>query len=277
MEPQFKRLTNSLNDDELSKLVEDINKAKPLLEQGLLRESELFELYRKSYDAYEGTVDHDSIQYRKYDKDRREHTVWREVSRSGYVDISDAADLLMIQQQIIELLNLHSVDVQPTELFISPGSDYTARFYIRNVLSRAAASIDIKDDYLFSANKTTQNIDLLWILQPYVSTALKIDLRLLGDQKNPPNSTAADIKAFMRQNPTVLIRGNAVPASGRRETHDRFIIIDHKDVFKIGASIKDLGSAQTSIDIVNDPTVSSSYVGQFETWWSNARPYTNLN
>jgi hypothetical protein len=52
---------------------------------------------------------------------------------------------------------LREVKVEPKEVFIAPGEPFTGRLAIRNILSRAQTSIDIKDDYLFSANKTTKN------------------------------------------------------------------------------------------------------------------------
>jgi hypothetical protein len=275
MEPQFQPIISQVDDNTLIKLVDEIEKVKPLLEQGLLRQKELEYIEIKAHNAYEGTADHNSIQYRKYDKQRRTNTRWNEVNRTGYVGINDAANLLEIQQQIIELLNLHSIDVQPTELFIPPNASYTARFYIRNILSTASVSIDIKDDYLFSANANTQNIDILWILQPYLQALLGITARLLGSgRQNPPSSTASDIKTFLRQNNSVEIKG--VSSSQSRESHDRFIIVDGKEVYKIGASIKDLGAAQTSIDIVREDSVKNKYIQQFNGWWQNAQTYSNL-
>lgn len=274
-EPEW-RLTNPPHDDRtLLKLVEEIEKAKPLLAEGLFREKELHALYQSANNAYEATVDHDSIQYRKYDRKRRETTAWREVSRSGYVDMDDAQELIEVQQQIIELLNLHDVDVQPTELFIAPRTPFTARTLLRNILSRSELSIDLKDDYLFSANKATFNVELLNILQPYLDSSLNIKVRLLGADQNPPSAVVSDVKAFMTQFPGVEIKGNT-SLPGPKDTHDRFIIIDKNEVYKVGASLKDLGLAQSSIDRVDDPANMQKYTSQFETWWADAHDYSNL-
>jgi hypothetical protein len=277
-EPGWQPANPLASDDALKRFVEQIEEAKPLLAQGLYRDKELDDLWQRSSNAYQNTVDHDSIQYRKYDRDRRQTTRWREVSRSGYVDMDDAIELIELQQQIVELLNLHGTDVQTTELFIAPRTPYTARVYLRNILSRAKISIDLKDDYLFSANRTTFNIDLLNILQPYMGSPLNITARLLGSDQilgnssNPPATLISDVKAFITQYSRAEFKGNA-PLIGSRETHDRFIVIDRHEVYKVGASVKNLGTAQSGIDKVDDATVAQQYITQFDGWWAAAHDY----
>ncbi len=282
-EPEWHSTTPHVDDETLQRIVDQIEEAKPLLAQGLYRDKELTELTQRAGNAYKGTADHNSVQYRKYDRDRRQTTRWREVSRSGYVGNDDAHDLFDLQQQIIELLNLHGVDIQTTELFIAPRTPYTARVYLRNILSRAKTSIDLKDDYLFSANRTTHNIDLLNILQPYMDSSLNITARLLGSDHilgssaNPATLPilVSDIRAFIAQYPRAEFKGNA-PVPGPRVTHDRFIIIDRTEVYKVGTSVKDLGSAQSGIDKVDTDTVARQFITQFDAWWAAAHDYPEL-
>lgn len=274
-EPEWHSATPHVDDETLQRIVDEIEAAKPLLAQGLYRVQELDQLTQQASNAYEGTADHDSVQYRKYDRDRNLSARWPAINNSGYVDTDDAYELLDLQQQIIELLNLHGVDIQTTELFIAPRTPYTARVYLRNILSRAKTSIDLKDDYLFSANRTTFNIELLNILQPYMASSLNISARLLGADQSPPAAVVSDVKVFIAQYPRAVFKGNA-PPTGSRETHDRFIIIDRTEVYKVGTSVKDLGTAQSGIDKVEDDTVVQQYISQFDTWWAAAHDYPNL-
>ena len=208
---------------------------------------------------------------------RRSTTIWSPQSRGGYVGKAHAGKLLILKRQIIELLNLRSVEIEPsaTEVFIAPGTQFGSRVALRNVLSRATTSIDIKDDYLFSTNKTTKNIELLAILYPYLETPLSIKIRLLGSSNQLPLNVRSDISAFCRQFGQVDIKGyshsnnEGVPT---RETHGRFIIIDGQEVFKIDSSIKDLGATQSSIDKVGDELVDN-YKDIFEEWWDKALVY----
>ena len=266
------------SNENLESTVKAIEKAEPLIEQGLLREDELSSLYSQAMGLYEAAADHESIQYRKYDKQRRGNTRWREVSRDGYVGKDDAIELIEIKQQIIELLNMRDIDIQPAELevFLPPNSQYQGRLALRNILSGAESSIDLKDDYLFSTNRTTKNIELLAILSPYLNDSVGLKVRLLGSSDELPAGVRTDVKAFMAEFKNVAIQGYSRASDGSSETHDRFIIVDGHTVYKIGASIKDLGASQSSIDRVNDPDVTQQYVSQFEDWWSKSSPYSGL-
>jgi hypothetical protein len=267
------------SDENLVSTVKAIEDVEPLLEQGLLREDELSSLYSQASGLYEAAADHNSVQYRKYDKKRRGATRWREVSRDGYVDKDDAIELFEIKQQIIELLNMRDIDIQPAELevFLPPNSQYQGRLALRNILSGAESSIDLKDDYLFSTNRTTKNIELLAILSPYLNDSVGLKVRLLGSSDELPSGVRTDVKAFMAEFKNVAIQGYSRGSDGSSETHDRFILVDGHTVYKIGVSIKDLGASQSSIDRVNDPDVTQQYVSQFEDWWSKSSEYAGLS
>jgi hypothetical protein len=264
-----------VSDEELTKIIEEIDSAQILLDQRLLRESEFTDISSRAKNAYENTADHNSIQYRKYDKSRRDNTIWREVTTSGYVQTGSGWNFNDIRQQIVELLDLKGNPApSPKELFLPPNSEFDARLNIRNILSGATTSIDIKDDYLFTVNNKTKNVDILYILSPYLTTSLDIKVRLLGSEKELPSSIS-DINAFLNQyKEKIGIRGVGLNDSNQKETHDRFIVIDNKSIFQIGASIKDLGKAQSSIIAIDSEDVRQQYINQFEEWWKVATPYT---
>jgi hypothetical protein len=263
-----------VSDEELSEIIEQIDSAQILLAQGLLREQEYNSLRTLAMDAYENTADHNSIQYRKYDKSRREHTVWREIPRSGYVTEGGGWSFVDIRQQIVELLELKNVNTPPAkEIFLKPNSEFDALVNIRNILSTAVSSIDIKDDYLFTVNDKTKNVTILHILTPYLSTSLDVNVRLLGAEKELP-STISDISTFLAQyQGRAAIKGVAVGKDNRKETHDRFIIIDKNTVYSIGGSLKDLGKSQTLITQIGDKKVAELFMSQFDEWWNKATPY----
>lgn len=264
-----------VSDDELIEIIKEIDTAQGLLDQGLLREQEYNDVSKRASDAYENTADHNSIQYRKYDKSRRAKTVWRAVPTSGYVKEGGGWSFGDIRQQISELLDLKGTSVSsPKELFLPPNSEFDARLNIRNILSGATSSIDIKDDYLFTLNKNTKNVEMLYILAPYLDTSLDIKVRLLGSSKEL-TSTISDVNAFLDQyKDRAEIKGAVLNENNQKETHDRFIIIDNSSVFQIGASIKDLGKAQSSIIAIENADVCRQYKEQFEEWWNVAELYS---
>jgi hypothetical protein len=126
-------------------------------------------------------------------------------------------------------------------------------------LSRASISIDVKDDYLFSARGQSKNIELLAVFEPYVASSLNLRLRLLGSSQDLPRAVTSDVRAFLHQFPNVTIQGYSRSESGDKESHDRFIVIDGEQVFVTGASIKDLGLAQSLIDQIQDAEVARKY------------------
>ncbi len=75
-------------------------------------------------------------------------------------------------------------------------------------------------------------------------------------KKNVPHHTIsdADVKTFNAQYPKLTVRYN--------ETfHDRFLIIDDKELYLIGASLKDLGRkcfAFTKLDSAEIPRIKKS-------------------
>ncbi|MBI4034282.1 hypothetical protein HY380_00075 [Candidatus Saccharibacteria bacterium] len=260
----------------LKKVIEEITKVEPILNQGLLRLDELRALTTIARREYEVASNHDSIQYRKYDKTRRSRTRWRPVRRSGYAESDDGSELLELKQEIAELLHMSGVKVETKEIFLPPGQPFLGRTAIRNILSRAAVSIDIKDDYLFSSNQHTKNLELLQILSPYLESSLKLRVRLLGSSQNLPRPVLSDVAAFMKQFPNAELKGYSHSEDGSKQTHDRFIIIDNKEVFTSGASLKDLGISQSAISQVKDETTTRQYTKVFDQWWVQASPYTGL-
>ncbi len=265
------------NDQALVELVGEVDKAELLLSQGLLRVDELHDITRRATYAFETAADHD-IQYRKYDKARRSATMWVPVRQNGYAEPSDATSLRQLKQAIVELLHLREVEVEPKEVFIAPGEPFTGRVAIRNILSRAQVSIDIKDDYPFSADTHSKNITLLAVMGPYLEGEPGITARLLGSSRQLPDAVLSDVEAFLRQyGPSVRLKGFSHTASGARESHGRFIIVDGKEVFAVDGSVKDLGLTQALISQINDPNVIEQYLRQFEDWWARAVAYRGLH
>ena len=75
-----------------------------------------------------------------------------------------------------------------------------------------------------------------------------VSVMLIG--KNNLNLSKLDISKFNEQYPAVKIIKN-------NKFHDRFIIIDDKNIYHLGASLKDLGKKCFAINVINDRTLFS--------------------
>jgi len=123
--------------------------------------------------------------------------------------------------KIDNILNtIEKKEIIPTHGIFYDGEVFDAYNFVSNLIRDAKKSIILIDNYiddsvliLFSKN---QNIDIT-IYTHTISKQLKLDLDKYNSQYKP-----IMIKNF-------------------KNSHDRFMIIDEKEVYHIGASLKDLG------------------------------------
>jgi hypothetical protein len=120
--------------------------------------------------------------------------------------------------QIFEAIE--SKDIKPSQGIFFDGQIFDAYKFASNLIKSAKTSITLIDNYidettltLFSKN---QNINVT-IYTHTISKQLKLDLEKYNSQYKP-----ITIKNF-------------------KDSHDRFLIIDEKEVYHLGASLKDLG------------------------------------
>ena len=79
-------------------------------------------------------------------------------------------------------------------------------------------------------------------------TKRKEKVQIIIYTKKPEKSLLLDIKKFTQQYKSIIIRESNI-------IHDRFLIIDNKVIFHLGASLKDLGKkifafSKMNIDVI---------------------------
>lgn len=128
----------------------------------------------------------------------------------------------------------------PQKVFFE-GKHYDAWSFARKLVRRAAESIVLVDGY---CDDTT-----LDILSQKRGGA---DVTVATSQKSASRFlTPTAIDKFNKQNPTLIIRTTGV-------FHDRFLILDGKELYHFGASLKDLGRlycAVSKMDAVFIPSI----------------------
>ena len=135
--------------------------------------------------------------------------------------VSLEKDVFELKKQIGTISNLlNKSSIQPKQGIFYDGQVFDAYEFIAKLIKSAKCSIVLIDNYidesvltLFSKN---QNVQVL-IYTKNISKQLKLDLKKYNAQYKP-----IEIKHF-------------------DVSHDRFVIIDEKEVYHIGASLKDLG------------------------------------
>ena len=116
---------------------------------------------------------------------------------------------------------LESNDLKPKQGIFFDGQMFDAYVFVSDLIKRAEKSIILIDNYidetvLILLSKRKRDCQAI-IYTNKISKKLKLDL-IKHNEQNP----AIEIKQF-------------------KNSHDRFLILDEKDVYHIGASLKDMG------------------------------------
>ena len=115
------------------------------------------------------------------------------------------------------------------------GQIWDAYSLIINIIKRANSKITIIDNYTDDS-----------ILQMITKKKENVEVSILTSEKS--NITNLDVKKFNKEYPTLKI-------ARTNKFHDRFIIIDNKELYHCGASIKDLGKKCFAINKIEDEEI----------------------
>ena len=130
-------------------------------------------------------------------------------------------DVLFLKSKVENISNLIEDDsLKAKQGIFYDGQVFDAYVFISNLIKSAKKSIVLIDNYIDESVLTllgkNQSIDIT-IYSKNISKQLKLDIKKYNTQHKP-----MELKSF-------------------QESHDRFIIIDEKEVYHFGASLKDLG------------------------------------
>ncbi len=119
------------------------------------------------------------------------------------------------------LTALESKEVQPKQGIFYDGQIFDAYIFVSDLFKSARRSITIIDNYLDDSVLT-------------LLTKRKKGVKVLLYTRTPSLVLAQDVEKCNEQYPPIEIKEF-------KSAHDRFIIIDDKDLYHFGASLKDLG------------------------------------
>ena len=112
------------------------------------------------------------------------------------------------------------------------GQIYDAYSLIINIIKKAKEKILIIDNYVDDT-----------ILQMLVKKNKDVKVTILTSEKS--NISKLDVQKFNKEYPKLEI-------SKSNKFHDRFIVIDNKEIYHVGASLKDLGKKCFAISKIED-------------------------
>ena len=116
---------------------------------------------------------------------------------------------------------LQSKEFEPKQGIFFDGQIFDAHKFVSDLIRKADKSIILIDNYIDDT-----------ILDLFSKKKKNVTVTILT--KKITKTMSLDVKKFNSQYPSIAIKEFT-------KAHDRFIIIDDKDVYHIGASLKDLG------------------------------------
>ncbi|MBQ8111587.1 MAG: ORF6N domain-containing protein [Kiritimatiellae bacterium] len=136
----------------------------------------------------------------------------------------------------------------PVQCVFYDGQLWDACSLVEKLVARAKTSILLIDNWV-----GTGTLDMLAKKRKNVAVTI-VTSEHKDRQGNPRHTLAAsDVAKFNAQYPTLVVRYN-------EKFHDRFLILDDKEIYLIGASLKDLGKkcfAFTKLDAGEIPGLKS--------------------
>lgn len=151
------------------------------------------------------------------------------------------------------IVSLEETDTTGGQAFFPKRSDHDAYKHIREILQRAKEFILIIDGYMDSTMYTV-----------LATTTGPLSVRMLTAK--PPADFALEGSKFAKQH------GFRIEIRTTRDFHDRFILIDDKECYLLGASIKDAGARGFVIVPPKDVPVVRFFREYAEKVWDAARP-----
>jgi hypothetical protein len=131
------------------------------------------------------------------------------------------------------------------------GQTFDALFRASQLFADAKASIVIIDGYLGD--------DVLNLL---TKKATGVVVRILTKPLSPSLMTIC--KAFNQQYKGLSVRSSSA-------FHDRFVILDDREFYHFGASIKDAGKRAFMFSVIDEPDITNALRAKFEHEWNNAK------
>lgn len=183
-------------------------------------------------------------------------TRYKTVTRDGYLAPKDLGELEFWRNFIEKLLDEEGKSTKK-ERVIKAGESYTARKILREIFKKAKQSIAIQDNYVDET--------LFVLLEPFKQENESLQVRVLTTSKFTP-SFKSDLMAFNKQYGDTEARVHKV-----ENCHDRFIIIDGKELYHSGHSFKNLGEKLSAINLMEDADEKKKLFEEFKIWWKDGK------
>jgi len=139
----------------------------------------------------------------------------------------------------------------PKQVFLPSGSPHDAYVQIRSIIQQAAKEALIIDPWVD---------ETLWPLLTNIPRSCKV--RILGEHLK--GDFELEARKFVAQH------GTSIEVRTTTKYHDRFIFLDRKRCFHLGASIKDAGKKSFALSEFERPQLVAATLADAEAEWARA-------
>ncbi|TNE52803.1 MAG: hypothetical protein EP338_14290 [Bacteroidetes bacterium] len=177
--------------------------------------------------------------------------------KSGYFEFSFSTFtqiMAIVRNRLIEMLlkiddNLKRSEQLDNGKFYEDGKHFDAVIDLSEKISKAKKEIVLIDGYI---DENT----LKFFSKKHDSVKVKI----LTDKKSIDGRIELFVKAFNAQHRNLEVKSSSA-------FHDRFIVIDNKEYYHVGASIKDAGKKSFMITKIEEDFIIDSLKAKFQKEW----------
>jgi hypothetical protein len=246
--------------NKLESILKEIDKKISLASSGYLKNEEVKELVIKIRKEFDSLFLKDSIPHRRYLRLREEKDDkwWKEEKTTFVTENSSNYCRLFNWQYIVKDL-LKICDPEALEEYISKQNNY---YYSRGNFYEAKRMV-IK--IMRSANKS------IVIIDPYLDDIIFNYIDLI-DEEIDIKLVTSQIKKIFKEllNDLKNIRKN-IDARQSEGFHDRYIIIDGKEIWNLGTSINYIGKNAFQINKVTEEETINKIMKDYNLWWKNGK------
>ena len=149
--------------------------------------------------------------------------------------------LLEHDKKFDEVFNQFQLEENIKQRIFFDGQIYDAYRLIVDIIKKSNKKILIIDNYIDDT-----------VLKMLAKKKKNVEVVILTSDKS--NIETLDIKKFNKEYPTLKV-------AKTNKFHDRFIVIDNKEMYHLGASIKDVGKKCFGINKIEDKQIIEKIVG----------------
>ena len=148
----------------------------------------------------------------------------------------------------VEAIQIPNVEVSEEGVYFA-GQHFDALLKFNSIIAKATKEIVLIDNYLSEK-----------ILELLASKNNNVLCRVLTSDKSLTSATKTFVEAFSKQHKNLEVKTSSA-------FHDRFVVIDQKDFYHFGASIKDAGNKGFMFSKIEQDFIKDALLQQIEIEW----------